>query len=62
MFRVLIEANGQTAYQRDVSTKAYAIFEAKELASAAGHGVKVESEVDLARYQTTNGFIRAVAL
>lgn len=54
MFRVLIEANGHTAYQRDVSTEAYAMFEAQELASADGDGVKVASESDLVRYQTTN--------
>jgi hypothetical protein len=62
MFRVLIEANGQIAYQRDVSTKAYALYEARELAIEAVDGLKVDDSGDLARYQTNNGFIRAVAL
>lgn len=62
MFRVLIEANGQTAYQRDVSTKAYALYEARELANEAADGLKVADDGDLARYKTSNGFVRAVAL
>jgi len=62
MFRVQIERDNQIYYQRDVCTRAYAVFEAGELAYEAGDAIKVEHESDLARYQTQNGFIRAIAL
>ncbi len=62
MFRVQIEAKGQIAYQIDVSSQAYARFEAKELAYEHGDAVKVEHESDLARYETPNGLIRTFAL
>lgn len=58
MFRVLIERDGQTFYQKDVSTQAYAEYEARELASVAD-GVMVAPGADLARYQTPTGVIRA---
>jgi hypothetical protein len=62
VFRVQIEANGQIAYQMDVSTKAYALFQTRELAHEASGSVLIEHESDLMRYQTQNGCIRALAL
>lgn len=61
MFRVLIESDGQAAYQKDASTEAYALYEARELASVGG-GVQVSPGADLARYETQTCVIRAVTL
>lgn len=59
MFRVLIERDGQTVYQKDVCTAAYALYEARELASV-GDGMLVSPGADLARYETQTGVIRAI--
>jgi hypothetical protein len=59
MYRVLIEQDGKVTYQLNVSSRAYAVFEARELAYEA-NGVKVDPASDMARYQTKNGVIRAI--
>ncbi|KQW19809.1 MULTISPECIES: hypothetical protein [Pseudomonas] len=59
MYRVLIERDGQTYFQKDVATEAYAVYEARELADV-GNGVMVAPGADLARYETPTGVIRAV--
>lgn len=62
MFRIVIESRGQVAYQKDVSTHAYAEFEVRELADVSGNATLVEAGDDVARYQIPTGFIRAYAL
>ena len=62
MHRVQMVLNGINAYQSDLSTEAYALVVAGELASGHPCATKVQYEGDAARYQLPNGSIRVFEL
>ncbi|MFL1449147.1 hypothetical protein ACI77O_12200 [Pseudomonas tritici] len=62
MYRVIIEKEGEVFYQLNVSCRAYAAYQLRELARAAGEAAQVGAGADITRFQSPARAIRAYAL